>query len=269
MPDPNAPAPPNSTIPQPGFALPGEGAQSNAPIPGMGAPPASQPATPASVRPEKFKTDEDWRKSYDEMERKLTSVTRPAAEEPASGGLDESYLTNFAKELEENGGKLTDATRRSLHGRGIKDAVIDATVANFLGAKAYRDRAAEAEAALEFGSREEWAKAKEFLGKNEAMRKAYQPGLASEDPEVRSFTAAAIRGAMGETRAPRAELNGGRGAVGAGDGLITFKSFEEQARAQADPLYRAIHTEEGRKYRDRIDKSIEHTVLQSMGGRRG
>ena len=72
--------------------------------------------------PDKFKTVEEMAKSYGELEKKLGAPAAPAL--PA--GID---VNAIASEYAANGGKLTDATQKSLADKGVTKATLDTFIA--------------------------------------------------------------------------------------------------------------------------------------------
>lgn len=72
--------------------------------------------------PEKFKTAEDMAKSYTELEKKV-GAPAPAA---LPAGIDVAAIAN---EYATNGGKLSDATQKSLADKGVTRATLDQYIA--------------------------------------------------------------------------------------------------------------------------------------------
>lgn len=86
--------------------------------------PAKEGERPAWL-PEKFKTAEEFAKSYGELEKKLGEKPAPVAP-TLPAGID---LNAISKEFAENEGKLTDATLKSLADKGVTKEQVDGYIA--------------------------------------------------------------------------------------------------------------------------------------------
>ena len=190
--------------------------------------------------PEKFKTPEDFAKSYSELERKLSQggdkeVKAPAdqSQEQAKEVLSEAGLNfdNFSNEYEQSG-QLSDASYESLAKAGIPRDMVDAyiqgqqaiadqirtTIINDVGGDEYYEAMAS------------WAA--DNLSHDE---------LAVYNAQVESGNLAAIRMAVNGLRAQFEQVNGfepsliGGGAASATDG---FRSTQEMVTAMRDPRYK-------------------------------
>lgn len=85
---------------------------------------AAPAATPKSVRPEKFKTDEEWRKGYDELVSKFTAPKAEGKQAVVDAFSEENRL-KYAAEIAETG-KLSQESRKRLYGIGATDDILDA-----------------------------------------------------------------------------------------------------------------------------------------------
>lgn len=195
-----------------------------------------EPDRPAWL-PEKFKTAEDFAKSYGELEKKLGEKSAtPVPTLPA--GID---VAAISKEFAENGGKLTDETLKSLEGKGVTKATLDSFVAGQQAiAREQRGSLAEAvggdknlEAILS------WAK----TGLTAAERSAYNSMIDSQNTEGAKLL-------LGSIATKYAAANGTDPSLVKGVAVATqsgVKPFESSAqlveairdkRYQNDPAYR-------------------------------
>jgi len=204
--------------------------------------------------PEKFATPEDMAKAYGELETKLGSAKKPDAAAPAAdttaveaaatkAGVD---LNAIGKEYAENGGKLTDATMKSLADKGISKEAVDAYIGGLTSkvAKLQGELATIAGGEEQLKSVYEWAKTN--LSADEI--KAYNSAL-STNPDAAKMVLAGVVSRY--TAATGSEPKLIDAAPSPSSGEKPFESSAEVTRAMGDPKYKTDQA-----FRDKVARRL-------------
>jgi hypothetical protein len=192
--------------------------------------------------PEKFKTAEDFAKSYTELETKLGTPAKPAVVTPAlpqvtaaaaaKAGVD---LPALAKEFAEKGA-LSAETLASLSKAGFNQGAVDSYI---LGQQAVAAKLTTALEEVAGGKPElqatlEWAKAN--LNADEVA--AYNAAIDSGNPQLAKLALQGVVASYTEANGKEpALLKGGESAPGSG-GFVPYASNAQMTKDMRSPEYK-------------------------------
>jgi hypothetical protein len=235
-----APADPNAATPPAHVTVDDGGVARVDPSKRPEAAPPADPSRPAWL-PDKFKTPEDFAKSYKEMETKLggkgtpTQVTPEAAKVAVEqAGLD---MKQLSKEISETG-KLSDASVAALKAKGIDEATITTHVE---GAKALASQF-RASLAASVGGEDglknvtAWAK----VNLTDADAAAFDQAVGSGNEALAKMALAAVHARYVASEGTDPKLVSGEGAVT--DGVKPFGDTSQVTAAMRDPRYNTSET---------------------------
>lgn len=224
--------------------------------------PAIKPVeTPAAVRPEKYKTDEDWRKGYDEL---VSMVGKPKGNDVPVGdekppvvdangkpvveknadGTDkapavtppvDSPFQKYTEELTKDS-KLSDASYKELADKGIPREIVDQYIAGMGATRSVQEGQAQA-IITEVGGPDAYASISEWAAANvpAAELEAYNASVTGSDVAKARMAvlglAARYEAAVGTT--PARTLTGN-----VKPSAEVFRSVGEMQAAMADPRYK-------------------------------
>lgn len=205
--------------------------------------PAVDPSRPSWL-PEKFKTAEDFAKSYSELEKKIGNpaapvvdpakpapVTEKAAEAKVTeAGLSfETYSTEYAKD-----GALSETSYEALAKAGIPKDVVDEYIS---GQEAQAD-VIRLSVFNEVGGEAEYAKVMAWAAKSlsPAEAQAYNAATDSSSVETLKLAAAGLHAKYVAANGADPKLLGGNPAGGASTDV--YRSTAELRAAMGDPKYR-------------------------------
>lgn len=218
-----------------------------------GAPPANADTQRPAWLPEKFKTPEEMAASYKELESKLGTPAKPETPpvvptpaELASKGID---MAKLSKEWAENGGKLTDATRTELAGKGITPDAISSYEAGIkaTGEKITTEFATLAGDAAKLSNVLQWAQAN--LSPEDAA--AYDAVVDSGNIPAAKLAFQTIMSRYTAANGADPKLvNGER--VATAPGVKPFGDLAEVRKAMSDPRYK-----ESESYRQAVAARLD------------
>lgn len=259
---------PTDVKPDPNAAVPAhvkDGPNGGAQVDPKLVPPAGEkPAERPTWLPEKFKTVEDFTKSYGELEKKLGEQQKPAdkpADKPGvtpeaakAAGIDMAALnTEFSKN-----GELSAETLKALADKGFDKTAVDSYIAGqtAISEKMTNELAVVAGGKTQLAATLAWANAN--ISADDAA--AYEAALDSGDLKLAKL---ALQGVVAQYEAANGKdpslLNGGEG-VNNGD-VQPFGSNAEMVAAMKDPRY-----SKDSAYRAKIEARVIATPTR--GGRR-
>lgn len=198
--------------------------------------PMDETVAPPNFRPEKFQSDEDWRKSYDELERRFHQSNQQP-QDNVDEGLDIPQVSgvNMQALSEEYAkiGKLSDKSYNSLAQAGIDRATVDTYLHGIkaLGEQIgnqVRDAVGGTE---EYSNMVEWAR----LNYTPEQVRAYDAAVNSGDVQAATLAAKGLRSDYLNDVGSEGKSYGGdfRG----NDDNELFHSNSEVVAAMSDPRY--------------------------------
>ena len=229
------------------------------------------PADSEAVRPAKFKSDADWRKAYDELEKKFTQTnqdtnsltveTDSSDEGDTEEGGDETstveadfsnYENEFATE-----GKLSDKSYEELEAKGYPRRYVD----GFIQGQQLIQQQARSELLSIVGGEESftsmatWAKA----NYDSAQAKAYNEAINSGDSARAKLAMKALKSDYESSKGTGTGnlLKGGKSHSSAEQG---YRSQAEVTEAMRDPRY-----DRDPAYRNDVIKKLQATQFGKQG----
>jgi hypothetical protein len=200
-----------------------------------------EPTPPQTLRPEKYKSDEEWRKGYDELQKLYTQMTQKQAQGNADAPEEGEGDTNTPPALgeslntffEEYGtkGALSEDSYGQLEAMGLGKDVVDAFIEGRQAIEA-RERNALLEVVggeEKYKSMSEWASANYSDEQLEAFNSAMNAG----DTRLAQMAMRTLKSDYTEANGTSNALTGQKG----GDNSDVFRSNAELTVAMADPRY--------------------------------
>jgi hypothetical protein len=205
----------------------------NTPIDGGQTDGSEEEEGPQSFRPEKFKTDEEWRKAYDELSQRFSKEGNQR-EKPVENQADSDpseFLTKYSEEFFTNKG-LSDQSYDELAQRGYPRDVVDAYIE---GRQAIQERA-EAKLLEVVGGREAYEAASEWAAVNytDDQLEAFNQAMNSGDDRMAHLAMRALKIDYTEATGGADLVKGSKGGDQGGD---SFRSNAEVTAAMRDPRY--------------------------------
>ena len=216
-----------------------------------------------TFRPEKFKSDEDWRNSYDELERRFHSPEQAEPAEDSELSIPEASqdapfdMEVLQKEFMETGG-LKDASYKLLEDAGISRQYADTYIE---GVKALgqqignqvKDSVGGSDA---YGNMVEWAQANYSPEKIQA----YDSAVNSGDVELARITARGLQADYQKANGYEGQTVSGDTPLRMGDNNDVFRSNAEVTTAMKDPRY-----ETDIAYRQDVRDKLERSEVFTLG----
>lgn len=188
--------------------------------------------------PEKFKTAEDFAKSYTELEKKLGQSGKPKAKQPVEEVADKDGKVDMAKVTREYqaNGELSSETRKALEKSGLSTGQIDTHLRGLQAIQSETRR----EVAAAIGGEEQLDNVRVWAEANLSADE-----IAAYDGAVKSGNTALAKLMMRGINAQYVDANGSdEPKLQAGEtipsdkGLKPFKSNTEVVTAMRDPRYK-------------------------------
>ncbi len=193
-----------------------------------------------TFRPEKFKSDEDWRKSYDELERRFHSQNQPQ-EEVADSDLSIPEVPDAPFDMEVlqqeymETGSLTDKSYKTLEKAGISREYADTYIA---GVKALGEQIGT-QVKNSVGGSEAYASMVEWAQANYTPEQiqAYDNAVNSGDTQLAMITAKGLRADYQNAMGVDGQEISGDVPSRMSEGSEIFRSNAEITAAMKDPRY--------------------------------
>ena len=215
-----------------------------------------------TFRPEKFKSDEDWRKSYDELERRFHSPEQAEPYEESELSIPQASEAPFdmgelQKEYMETGG-LKDASYKLLENAGINREYADTYIAGVqaLGQQIGNQVKDSVGGTDTYGNMVEWAQA----NYSPEQIKAYDSAVNSGDVQLAMITARGLQADYQKSNGYEGQTVSGDTPLRMGDNNDVFRSNAEVTAAMKDPRY-----ESDMAYRQDVRDKLERSEVFSLG----
>lgn len=232
-----------------------------------------QEQLPETSRPAKFKTDAEYRKAYDELERKFHSQGQPSEEEdanepdveptneeeggdPTQSGVENdfsTYETEFSTD-----GALSDKSYKELAAKGLPKNIVD----QYIEGRQLANQQARSELLSVVGGEEQftamagWARA----NYSDAEANAFNEAINSGDPAKAKLAMKGLKADYGEAKGIVGEtVKGGKNNKVAQGG---FRSQAEVTAAMKDPRY-----DRDPAYRDDVVQKLQRSQFMQTGAR--
>ena len=215
-----------------------------------------------TFRPEKFKSDEDWRNSYDELERRFHSPEQAEPAEDSELSIPEVSEAPFdmevlQKEYIETGG-LKDASYKLLEDAGISRKYADTYIEGVkaLGQQIGNQVKDSVGGTDNYGNMVEWAQA----NYSPEQIQAYDSAVNSGDVQLAMITARGLQADYQKSSGYEGQTVSGDTPLRMGDNNDVFRSNAEVTAAMKDPRY-----ETDTAYRQDIRDKLGRSEVFALG----
>ena len=212
-------------------------------------------------RPEKFKSDEEWRKSYDELERNFHSPSPEQEQEELSipqATQDAPFdMEALQKEYMETGG-LKDASYKLLEDAGISKQYADTYIEGVkaLGQQIGNQVKDSVGGSGDYQNMVEWAQA----NYSPEQIQAYDNAVNSGDVQLAMLTARGLQADYQNSSGYEGKTVSGDTSLRMSDSSDVFRSNAEVTAAMKDPRY-----ETDMAYRQDVRDKLERSEVFSLG----
>jgi len=212
-----------------------------------------------TFRPEKFKSDEEWRRSYDELERNFHSPSDQEQEELSIPQASDAPfdMESLQKEYMETGG-LKDASYKLLEDAGISKQYADTYIEGVkaLGEQIGNQVKDSVGGSGDYQNMVEWAQA----NYSPEQIQAYDNAVNSGDVQLAMLTARGLQADYQNSSGYEGLTVGGDTPLRMGDSSAVFRSNAEVTEAMKDPRY-----ESDQAYRQDVRDKLERSEVFSLG----
>jgi hypothetical protein len=219
-----------------------------------------------TFRPEKFQSDEEWRKSYDELERNFHSPSSPSEqeqEEQSELSIPESTqdspfdMALLQKEYMETGG-LKDASYKLLEDAGISKEYANTYIAGVkaLGEQIGNQVKDSVGGSGDYQNMVEWAQA----NYSPEQIQAYDNAVNSGDVQLAKLTARGLQADYQNSSGYEGQTVSGDTSLRMSDSSDVFRSNAQVTEAMKDPRY-----ETDMAYRQDVRDKLERSEVFSLG----
>jgi len=231
----------------------------------QGAVPLEEPEViDETFRPEKFKSDQEWRKSYDELERKFHSPQEEELEETSSDDLsipripDAPFDMNALQQEYMETGALSNKSYKILEKAGIGQDYADTYIA---GVKALGEQIGN-KVKDSIGGAEAYTDMVEWAQTNYSPEQiqAYDNAVNSGDVQLAMISAKGLRADYQNAMGSEGYTVRGDTPTRMGENTDVFRSNAEVTAAMKDPRY-----EGDMAYRQDIHDKLERSDVFRMG----
>ena len=214
-----------------------------------------------TFRPEKFQSDEEWRKSYDELERNFHSPPDPdQAQEELSipQATDAPFdMEALQKEYMETGG-LKDASYKLLEDAGISKQYADTYIEGVkaLGQQIGNQVKDSVGGSGDYQNMVEWAQA----NYSPEQIQAYDSAVNSGDVQLAMLTARGLQADYQNSSGYEGQTVSGDTSMRMSGNSDVFRSNAEVTEAMKDPRY-----ESDQAYRQDVRDKLERSEVFALG----
>ena len=216
-----------------------------------------------TFRPEKFQSDEEWRKSYDELERNFHSpptdqVQVEQEELSIPQATDAPFdMESLQKEYMETGG-LKDASYKLLEDAGISKQYADTYIEGVkaLGQQIGNQVKDSVGGSGDYQNMVEWAQA----NYSPEQIQAYDNAVNSGDVQLAMLTARGLQADYQNSSGYEGQTVSGDTSLRMSDSSDVFRSNAEVTAAMKDPRY-----ETDMAYRQDVRDKLERSEVFSLG----
>ena len=214
-----------------------------------------------TFRPEKFKSDEEWRRSYDELERNFHSPSPEQEQEELSipqATQDAPFdMESLQKEYMETGG-LKDASYKLLEDAGISKQYADTYIEGVkaLGQQIGNQVKDSVGGSGDYQNMVEWAQA----NYTPEQIQAYDNAVNSGDVQLAMLTARGLQADYQNSSGYEGQTVSGDTSMRMSSNSDVFRSNAEVTAAMKDPRY-----ESDMAYRQDIRDKLERSEVFSLG----
>jgi len=213
-----------------------------------------------TFRPEKFQSDEEWRKSYDELERNFHSPSPEQEQEELSIPQDTDApfdMESLQKEYMETGG-LKDASYKLLEDAGISKQYADTYIEGVkaLGQQIGNQVKDSVGGSGDYQNMVEWAQA----NYSAEQIQAYDNAVNSGDVQLAMLTARGLQADYQNSSGYEGQTVGGDTSMRMSDSSDVFRSNAEVTAAMKDPRY-----ENDTAFRQDVRDKLERSEVFSLG----
>ena len=218
-------------------------------------------AVDETFRPEKFQSDEEWRKSYDELERNFHSPS-PSDQEQEELSIPQASdapfdMGSLQKEYMETGG-LKDASYKLLEDAGISKEYANTYIAGVkaLGEQIGNQVKDSVGGSGDYQNMVEWAQA----NYSPEQIQAYDNAVNSGDVQLAMLTARGLQADYQNSSGYEGQTVSGDTSMRMSGNSDVFRSNAEVTAAMKDPRY-----ETDIAYRQDIRDKLERSEVFSLG----
>ena len=212
-----------------------------------------------TFRPEKFKSDEEWRRSYDELERNFHSPPDQEQEELSIPQVSDAPfdMESLQKEYMETGG-LKDASYKLLEDAGISKQYADTYIEGVkaLGQQIGNQVKDSVGGSGDYQNMVEWAQA----NYSAEQIQAYDNAVNSGDVQLAMLTARGLQADYQNSSGYEGQTVSGDTSLRMSDSSDVFRSNAQVTEAMKDPRY-----ETDMAYRQDVRDKLERSEVFSLG----
>ena len=214
-----------------------------------------------TFRPEKFKSDEEWRRSYDELERNFHSPSTDQEQEELSipqATQDAPFdMESLQKEYMETGG-LKDASYNLLEDAGISKQYADTYIEGVkaLGQQIGNQVKDSVGGSGDYQNMVEWAQA----NYSPEQIQAYDNAVNSGDVQLAMLTARGLQADYQNSSGYEGQTVSGDTSIRMSSNSDVFRSNAEVTAAMKDPRY-----ENDTAFRQDVRDKLERSEVFSLG----
>ena len=214
-----------------------------------------------TFRPEKFQSDEEWRKSYDELERNFHSPPSPDQEQEELSipqATDAPFdMESLQKEYMETGG-LKDASYKLLEDAGISKQYADTYIEGVkaLGQQIGNQVKDSVGGSGDYQNMVEWAQA----NYSTEQIQAYDNAVNSGDVQLAMLTARGLQADYQNSSGYEGQTVSGDTSMRMSSNSDVFRSNAEVTAAMKDPRY-----ENDTAFRQDVRDKLERSEVFSLG----
>ena len=217
-----------------------------------------------SYRPEKFKSNEEWRKGYDELQKRFSQEPKSNEEdqdgdsdslsiEETSDQPDTFSLDTYSKELAETG-KLAEDSYKALESKGISRTIVDQHIQGVqaLG-KAFGETIKNTVGGDEaYKSMAQWAK----TNYSPEQLQAYNSAVESGNMAQAQLAAKALKADYIDAVGSKPNMSVASDVSGSGNQGDKFESPQQLVQAMSDPRY-----EKDPAYRKSLEQKLHRSNI--------
>ena len=217
-----------------------------------------------TFRPEKFKSDEEWRRSYDDLERRFHSPPSADQEQTEQSELSIPEATDAPFDMEallqeymETGG-LKDASYKLLEDAGISKQYADTYIEGVkaLGQQIGNQVKDSVGGSGDYQNMVEWAQA----NYSPEQIQAYDNAVNSGDVQLAMLTARGLQADYQNSSGYEGQTVSGDTSLRMSDSSDVFRSNAEVTAAMKDPRY-----ENDTAFRQDVRDKLERSEVFSLG----
>ena len=212
-----------------------------------------------TFRPEKFKSDEEWRRSYDELERNFHSPEQEQEELSIPQATQDAPfdMESLQKEYMETGG-LKDASYKLLEDAGISKQYADTYIEGVkaLGQQIGNQVKDSVGGSGDYQNMVEWAQA----NYTPEQIQAYDNAVNSGDVQLAMLTARGLQADYQNSSGYEGQTVSGDTSLRMSDSSDVFRSNAQVTEAMKDPRY-----ENDTAFRQDVRDKLERSEVFSLG----